>query len=161
MVRREKAKISALVYVAVILLLCFVRVPPEEVGICRGCTVSARLLYPFFHAGFLHMAVNAWCLLSVVFIYDVPLRSIVGAYVIAVSFPAGLFACTVPTVGASGVVYALLGRLSFSVRRKLYWQAWWAFFIGIGFLFGGMNAWLHLYCYLLGVLVGFLNMPVR
>lgn len=161
MVRATETKVSALVYVVAILVLHLLPVPLDAVGVRAGCTLSARLLHPFFHASLLHCLVNGWALLSVVFIYEPSLVRLLVCYGIAVSFPASLFGCATPTVGASGVIFALLGSLSFSVRRRWYWQAWWAFFLGLGFVLPTTNGWVHLYCYVLGVAIGFLCKPVR
>lgn len=165
MVRRKEAQIAALVYVAVAVILRFVPVPVEAVGIFPGAPFVHRFLYPFFHASWWHCLINAWVLLSIVFLYDIDIVMMFGAFIVAASFPYNglsfLYASPVlPTVGMSGVCYALLGRYSLLVRRKLYYQCWWLFFIGLGFLSPNSNAWLHLYCYLVGVVLSFLNKPI-
>lgn len=165
MVRRKEAQVSTLVYVAVILGLCFIHIPESTTGIYEDCHFYGRLLYPFFHASFLHALLNAWCLLSIIFIYPVSSWMLLGAYIISASFPVGLFAslydASLPTIGASGICYALIGRLSFVVRRKLLYQSWALFFLCIGFFLPYANAWLHLYCYLCGLILGLLNKPIR
>jgi len=159
MVRGEVQKAAALVYVAVAACLLLTGAAADDVGLRAGCSVRARLAYPLFHANVFHYAVNAWCLLTLVFGYRVPGRALLAAYAVAVTAPA--FGAAVPTIGLSGVLYCLFGRLSFAVRRKWLWQAWWAAPLAIGFLLPQVNAWLHLYCYLCGVLLGLLNKPVR
>ena len=161
MVRAKEAKISALVYVAAAIAICFFDVPLEKVGICKGCALGPRLLHPFFHASFLHAIVNGWVLLSLVFIFDTTFIELLLAYVAAVTVPVSLLGITIPTVGASGAIYFLCGYHSWRNRNKWKWHAWWAFFIGIGFFFPASNALLHLWCYAVGVAVGFLNTPLK
>ena len=161
MVREKEAKISALVYVAAALALCFVRVPLAEVGICKGCSWTSRLLHPFFHANIFHALVNCWALLSAVFVFDLGLVDLALSYAAAVTVPVGLMGLTVPTVGCSGALYFLFGMLSFRTVKKWKWHLWWLFFIGIGFFFPASNAVLHLWCYGVGVFIGFLNSPAR
>lgn len=137
----------------------------ERVGIFNGCSLWGRVLYPFFHAGLLHAALNAWCLLSIVFVYDVSIWRLLMAYVVAVTMPVdtlGRFlSLDSPTVGLSGMVYFLFGSISFSVARKGYFQFWMFFYLAIGFIMPNTNAWLHLYCYVAGLLVALLNKPIN
>ncbi len=133
----------------------------QSVGIYAGCGLWGRVLYPFFHASILHAALNAWCLLSVVFMYDVSRLRLLFAYVIAATVPVGAFGMAMPTVGLSGVVFVLFGSLSFEVQRKAYYQVWMLFYLAMGFVFPNTNAWLHLYCYVIGVVAGVLNKPIK
>ena len=132
-----------------VILLYFLGLEAEKYGLCVGATLFQRLSFHFFHASFLHAALNAWVLLSVVFLFDISIYPIITAFIIA------------PTIGLSGVCYALMGRIAFMVAKKWEYQGWMAFYIGVGFLFPNMNGWIHLYCYLVGMLVGFLNKPLR
>ena len=133
----------------------------QSVGIYAGCGLWNRLLYPFFHSSIVHAALNAWCLLSVVFIYDVSRLRLLFAYAIAATVPVGAFSMAMPTVGLSGVVFVLFGSLSFEVRRKAYYQMWMLFYLATGFMFPYTNARLHLYCYVIGVVAGMLNKPIK
>lgn len=163
MVRRTEAKITALLVVGVSLILCFVDVPLEKVGICRDGDFYTRLTYHFFHVSLLHWFANAWCVLSLFFIYDMPLRSFLTSVAVASLIPMSLFptqAFVVPSVGLSGICFFLMGRVSLCVQRKVYYQVWLLSYLVIGFLFPGSNGWLHLYCYMSGVFVGFINKPL-
>lgn len=77
----------------------------------------------------------------------------------AVAVP-GFLLSDVPTVGLSCVCYFLLGSLIFEVRRKLYFMSCMALYIAVGFLFPSVNALIHLYGYLAGLVVGLLNAPL-
>ena len=159
---RKAEKVTALVTALAVTGLSLSGVGDwQSVGIYPGCGLPGRLLYPFFHANPVHAALNAWCLLSVVFMYGVSLLRLLFAYAVAVTVPVGAFGTDMPTVGLSGVVFVLFGSLSFEVRRKAYFQLWMLSYLAIGFLFPNTNAWLHLYCYATGVVAGVLNKPVK
>lgn len=160
MVRQKEAKNAALLTAVVIILMSFTYVPDwSVVGIAGGCPLAARLVYSFFHASPVHAVVNAWCLLCIVFIYDVSIWRLLTAYIVAVVVP-GFLLSDMPTVGLSCVCYFLLGSLIFEVKRKLYFMSCMALYIAVGFLFPSVNAVIHVYGYLAGLLVGLLNAPV-
>lgn len=164
MVRGEKTKAAALLYVAITALLLFLRLPAERTGLYGGCPAVNRFLYPLFHVGLAHWALNAWCLVTLSFVYPISIWSLLVAYLISASFPVDslsfLYDSAVPTVGASGVCYALVGRCTLLVRRKAYYTVWVLAFLSLGFLFPACNVWLHLYCYLCGLVAGVLNTPI-
>lgn len=168
MVRNKTAKVTSLVIGILIIAIAFLSsyfdIP--SFGIYAGCEWYGRLAYPFFHANILHAILNVWCLLSLVFIYDISIWRMLFAYVVAISIPVDSLANAIammnaPTVGLSGVVYVLFASISFEVVRKWYYQAWMAFYIGVGFLFPYTNAWLHLYCYIVGFGYALLNRPIK
>lgn len=153
-------KATGLLIVVFILLSSLIYVPDwSVVGVSNGCDILQRLGYSFFHASFLHGAVNAWCFISILFIYDVLWGRLIAAYLIAVAAPDFVLSST-PTVGLSAVCFALLGSIAFQVKRKLYYNGCMALYIAVGFLFPLVNGWLHLYSYVAGLIVGFLNMPI-
>lgn len=131
-----------------------------EIGIYNGCNISCRMIYPFYHANLIHAALNIWCFLSIVFIYDISFWRLCIAYMAAISVPSiALF--STPTVGLSGVVFALFGSISFEVERKTYYQLWMLIYIISGFLFPNTNVWIHLYCYIAGLVIAILNKPIK
>ena len=158
-------KVAAIVIALLVTVLPFLQVADwHSVGIYSHCHLSARLAYPFFHANLFHALLNAWCLLSMVFIYKVSLLRMLFAYTVAVTMPVDTLGTFLPldspTVGLSGVVYVLFGTISFEVARKRYFQCWMLFYIAVGFFFPNTNAWLHLYCYLCGFIAALLNKPI-
>lgn len=159
--KKKAGKISALVISILVFCLALQHVDNwEAVGIYSGCGLTCRVLYTFYHANLLHALLNAWCLLSVVFIYDTSVWRLLIAYIIACTIPVVCLS-DVPTVGLSGVVFALFGSISFEVERKAYYQLWMLAYLFVGFLFPNTNAWVHLYCYIVGLLVALLNKPVK
>ena len=69
---RKVEKITALLISAMIVCLSFSREWDwQTVGIYAGSNMPERLLYPFFHTNMFHALLNSWCLLSIIFIYDI------------------------------------------------------------------------------------------
>lgn len=164
---RKKEKITALIVAAVTICLSLSSTWDwQTVGIYAGGSLYSRLLYPFFHASLLHATLNAWCLLSIVFTYNIKIWRLLLSYIIAITIPIdtlGSFIAnmTLPTVGLSAVVFVLFGSISFEVLRKWYYQAWMLLYLAMGFLFPNTNAWLHLYCYLAGLVIALMNKPIK
>lgn len=159
--KKKASKIAALIISIIVFGLALQNVHDwKSVGIYTGCGLGCRMLYPFYHANLLHATLNAWCLLSVIFIYDISLWRLILAYIIAVGIPSFCLS-DIPTVGLSGVVFALFGSISFEVQRKAYYQLWMLAYLVAGFLFPNTNALVHLFCYLAGGAVALLNKPVK
>lgn len=161
---RKVEKIAAVVIALFVTVLSLFHIADwSSVGIYAHCPLPGRFLYPFFHANVFHAILNAWCLLALVFTYDITFWRLLAAYIVAVSMPVDTLGAFLPlehpTVGLSGVVYVLFGSISCEVVRKRYYQLWMCFYIGIGFLFPNTNAWLHLYCYIAGLVWALLNCP--
>ncbi len=171
MVRGKEAKAAALVLTGVCMVIYFVQSMtgwPQltDVGISEDCSILARLSYSFFHAGLPHCLVNCWCLLSIVFIYEVPVSRLAVSYIVAVLYP---FASTY-TVGLSAVCFCMLGQVVWLSRRKLFFHTWVVSFIVAGIILPymfrsfGLNIaspdnTLHIYSYVVGLMVGFFNSP--
>lgn len=157
MVREETTKTASLILSLAVLLL----LPFEGAGICRDASVLARLSYPFFHVGILHALLNIWCFLSIVFFFGVTPLQLFLAYIISVLYPVNALSpyidTSIPTIGFSGVCYALIGIVTPRMRNKALNIAYIAFLVVAGYLFGSANAWLHTYSYLAGLLVGLLQ----
>lgn len=163
---RKIEKVSALVIGFGIVMLSMLPIHGwTQFGIYPGCSIYGRFLYPFFHAGLIHAGMNAWCFVSLVFIYDISKWRLLLAYLFSVSFPIDTFSflisSTNPTVGLSGMIFFLMGSISFEVSRRLYFQGWMIFYLSIGFLFPYVSAWIHLYGYCGGLILALLNKPIR
>lgn len=129
--------------------------PFDGSGISTGCSWTARLSYPIFHVNILHAFCNAWCLISLVFLYDLPWWKTALAFAVAISVPSGLLTST-PVVGMSGACFALMGLTVPVVRRKLMLLGWISLFLVMGFLFTNVAAWVHVYCFIAGIGAGFI-----
>lgn len=145
----KKAVLAAAAIGVVAVALSFA---PVGAGIATGCTLADRVSYPFCHANVLHALANAWCLVAVAKGYRTSVADIMAAYAVAVTVPPFVLSGT-PTVGLSGVCFALIGMMAWRVRRRLCYNAWAMAFIAVGFAFPQVNAWLHLWCLAMGELL--------
>jgi membrane associated rhomboid family serine protease len=145
MVRNEKAKTAALILSALIFLL----LPFDARGIYNGASIIDRCLYPLFHVNIFHAFLNVWCLLSIVFYFRVSLGQILLSYAIAVMYPVDtislLTSITAPTVGISGVCYALIGMTFYQFSDKIFFAFTTAALFLLGHLLGASNNVLHIY----------------
>lgn len=105
-----------------------------------------------------HAMANVWCVLSLAFYYGFTLIELSLAYAIAISFP---FAVETPTFGLSGVCFALMGIVICRVKRKAFYLRWVGALTLGGFLFPQVNAFLHLYCLIVGLAFGLINTPIQ
>ncbi len=166
-IRRTKEKVTTLLLALFLIVLSVIgTVDWYSVGIYAGSPWTGRGLYPFFHASVFHAILNAWCLCCVMFIYDITVWRLLLAYIVAVTYPVDtvtqLFSLPItPTVGISGCLFFLLGSIAFEVRRRLYYQTWMFFYLIVGFFLPYTNAWIHLYCYLCGIILSLLNYPIK
>ncbi len=160
---------------------CFGLTPESDAAIvCEA--LLCRLAYPFIHAHPLHAAVNGWVLLQLAFRTPLTLRRLLLAFVVAWSCP--VFIAVWPTagtdlfvgttamvdpsamtaltagpstvVGLSGVLYALFGMWMPHVARRLRYNAIVALWLVAGLCTTSVAVGLHLYCYLLGILLSIL-----
>lgn len=139
-----------------------------SVAVQPSCTVWHRLAYSFFHANIFHAIVNSMCLLSVFRYYRVSAWNLAFAYIIAASFPVDTMSRISPqepTVGLSAACFALMAMVSWQARSKAFFHLYAIAFIAATFamahIIGGAmpNHALHIYSYVVGLTVGFLNYP--
>lgn len=119
-----------------------------------GLDTAGRFLYPFCHVNVYHLLANLWVLFIVARsdFKDYWYNYII-AYAICITAPAS----GVLTMGLSGLVYALLGQLSWQALYKWKYHAYTLAFISLGLLFPTkINNLLHIYCYAMGVGAGIL-----
>lgn len=148
---KNQTKTAALVLSLALLILAFFNAPQQCV-LKPGCGITGHLCYHFFHANFFHALCNVWCLLALAFYYDIEDWELLLAWLIACSVPSVAMASQ-PTVGASGVCFALMGIVFYKVARKRYYLSWIIPIVAIGFFIPAMAATLHLYCFTLGITV--------
>lgn len=160
MVLGKEAKTPSLVLTVMVIAIALYSPDLAGQGISPSCTLGQRLSYPFFHASILHCLVNCWVLLSVVFGRRIPIWQMAVAYIIAISYPASLFASLAesPAVGLSGLIFGLLGMVTMTTARPLQIAAYMITFIILGAIMPNIAWTLHLYCYIVGLLIGFLTL---
>lgn len=143
-----------LAFAALVLLLVFAQ--PDGAGYSQGCSLISRYTYPLYHASVFHAIVNLIVLRQCLKCYKADCN-IIAFYLIAVSYP---FPSDKPIMGLSGVIYAYMAYIAPLVSNKLKYNLTIAAYLAVGFLVPGMAAGVHLYCYALGLLWGYLNQPI-
>lgn len=154
----NQTKTATLVLSLALLILAFFNAPQQCV-LQPGCGITGHLCYHFFHANFFHALCNVWCLLALVFYYDIEDWELLLAFIIATTIPSWVLSpltsplSPVKAIGFSAVCFALMGIVLYKVARKRYYLAWIILMVAVGFLIPGMAATIHLYCFTLGITV--------
>ncbi len=151
--------VSALTIILYVVVRLVPGVSAADFGLSAGAPLFLRLAYPFFHAGAFHLLINVWVFLSVVFLWTPAPWKMIAAYLAAVLVPV----CCLgpwPTAGLSVIIYFLLGDVTVRARKRLSFCLWCLLYIVIGFFLPHVNALIHLYAYLCGILVSLLDTPL-
>ena len=143
-------KIEIVLFACICFVLMLLDVDAHTIGIFDGCQWWQRLTYQFFHVSVFHLAVNIYVMWLCVTRFSLSNTIIACCYIASALVPTYT---AVPTIGASGIVYALLGVINTMVVEKWRYAAWIAVYIGIFWLFN-TNAVLHLTCYVYGLILG-------
>lgn len=166
MVCKKEATTAALLITAILfvlhcsLSLCGVcDAASHSYGITARANLIQRFTYSLLHANLLHLLMNLWCFVAAVYLYRLSLLHILGAYIIAVAIPPCCLTA-IPTVGLSGVCFALFGLASFRVESPWRFHRWAACYIIAGILLPGINGFAHLYAYIAGAALSLLNRPI-
>lgn len=155
-------------YIILIVLIVIHLIPGLQLGYATGTPLYTHFTYSFQHTDWIHLALNSFAFLS---FYGILNRVLPGwlllayayATAVAASFPSTY---PIPTVGASGIVYAMIGlyitisligrKLRITSRRQFF------FFIVCLTLSIISSAWktdintkCHIYALLTGMIIGF------
>jgi len=149
MLKEEKVELVYLFFVTVLLALCWLEGP----GLMLGSPLWVRFTYQFVHANIWHLLANGYCIILLAFNMHQDLRSLIISYLISCTVP--VFD-SVPTVGASGICFALMGWNTWRVADKRKYLLWLAVFLVIGFVVPRFAGFTHFYCALMGMLTGWL-----
>jgi len=136
--------------ISIILILSFFLLPKYAYGPESG--ITEHLLYPMSHANIFHLAVNILCLwmirCPVYILVSLPIA------IIASFFPAISLYGDVPTLGFSGVLFAMVGISWGKINgfRNMVAKNKW--YLILPFFIPNINACIHVYCLLLGFVYG-------
>lgn len=122
-----------------------------QIGFTDGSSVWSHFAFQFCHANIMHLGGNLLCLWFVLtdrwYSYaEQMIFSITAAFTASYASSMAL-----PTLGFSGDVLALIGIMTpmiWSRRNALTIIAT----LALGFVVHGVNGWIHLWCYVLGLL---------
>ena len=165
----KKVQVITAILAAIIIAMSFFQTPPCCM-LSIGDSIIPRLIYHFFHANPFHALINCLCIYTLLYKYDVPAWHYPAAYTIAAAVPAWALSTT-PTIGLSGICFALIGLQTFLVYRKLYFASYILAFLLVSsilpFLMNACglpsarpNTLLHLYCYAAGSILSFFTAPL-
>lgn len=112
---------------------------------------QSMALYQFCHVNIWHLLGNMSALYSIESSsFKASWKTWLLAYLVSALIP-----CESPTEGMSGLLYAVMGIISWQAANTKVFHMWCAVFIGVCFLFpNAVNGWLHVWCYLAGVMIG-------
>lgn len=153
------------IIIPLICLLLYTFVPQSlipSLGV-SNTHLSACLYYHFFHASWLHVIINGICFyllynpVRALWHHRFPQLSIVNYHLSTVNSAilAGLFAAKdIPTVGLSGVIFAMLGQLLLlnPTKKQLINFVYVAIAVIFQCFFGHSNVGLHIYAFVFGAL---------
>ena len=142
----QVAKIEIIAFGIVCAVMLMLGIDAMLVGIYDGCRWHQHLTYQFFHANIFHLAANLYVMWLCITRFKLSQWQMLMCFIISAMAPATL---PMPTIGASGIVYAMLGIINTMVVEKLRFAMWIAVYIAISALFN-CNWSIHLCCYALG-----------
>lgn len=151
---REKAKIKTSVYVSLILLACFLLpIAPQRMAVSISSSWWTHFSFLFFHADLIHLLANCY---AFYYFYSTWLY---GRYTLAVSCSIAIlssfFADSItPTLGFSGVVFALIGINGAYYTSRSYFISS-GIILAIGLLLPFINGLMHLICFCVGVVLSY------
>lgn len=153
MLRNKKKAVAFYVFAIVECVLPFF---DSSIGLHDGCSLVDRLLYPFIHANIFHALLNLLVLWQCLKTFP-RWNSLIAFYIIAISYP---LPSENPIVGLSGLLYAYMGYIEPAVKDKMRYNLFIIIYILIGLILPNMAVGIHIYCYAVGLLWGYLNAPV-
>lgn len=132
-------------------------ITPLDFGYTESSAFYTHFTYLFVHANVVHLALNMYIFWK---LYDTIMSKKLFYFALPISVISSfLFSMPVPTVGASGVLFALLGIIYTTnyITKKIYIQNLVIIIIStiIGY-FANVNIAIHILCLLFGLATGFL-----
>lgn len=153
-----------MIYLFIIICVC-VQIFTHDV-LSLGITTNSLtncFCYQFAHASWLHLAINAFCL-AYMFkpihnLYNKRLGYTKGIWILIASYLSSVVAALIaakelPIVGASGMVFFLLGMLLAldPTIKQLKSMVWVAASLVVGAIIGNSAVLLHILCFVYGAL---------
>lgn len=117
--QRRKVEKVEIILLAALVLMYILPVDTSYVAAITGSFWWTFLVCHFFHANIFHLAANIYVLLSIRY----SLKELAWAYLIGI---VSVLVAAHPVVGASGIIYALLG---FRMAKCRSWKIWICFSI--------------------------------
>lgn len=153
-------KTAVLIIVALTVAIQICPLQTSAYGISLTSPMWSRLVYHFFHASWLHLLLNAYVLLVLAFKLDLRMYELPLSYLIASIVP---LCCVtaMPTVGLSGMIYALLGMRTMRSSNPMAVIANIVLITALS-VFMSHIAWkLHAFSYVCGLILSILVTPLQ
>lgn len=129
----------------------------EDISLYKSSSTWTRATYMIAHTSIMHLAVNAWCVITIASRKDTRLTEIAAALVIALIIPVS----AIPASGMAGESAAVFATLGMITAKSPEWKKYAAIstaFVAAGFAMPGIAAAAHAYAYIMGVLYGLSTM---
>ena len=118
--------------------------------------IIGRVFYLFCHVNIFHLAGNLIALHSIsASAFRTDWKVFLTSYIISIAVP-----CSAPTEGMSGLLYAAMGILSWQALYKWKFHLWCIGFMALCFFFPQINAMIHVWCYALGIAIGYCSLVI-
>lgn len=140
------AKVEIVCFAVICAVMLIMHSDPYCVGVYNGCQWWQHLTYQFFHTSAFHLGANIYVMWFGTTRFNLKQWQLLMCLIISMLTPP-IF--TMPTIGASGIVYAMLGMINTMVLKKLRFVSWIALYITVSAFFN-CNWFIHLLCFILG-----------
>lgn len=137
-----------------VMLTVQVNVEPERLWMNCDSPWYTHFTYIFCHAGWMHLIINAYALLHLVFICHASWRNMSVAWVISFLLP---YTGEMPVVGMSTLIYALLGLVIVDSPKWITLIAINAAIILSSVFIPHIAVIPHLVCFASGIIIGYLT----
>ena len=127
---------------------------PLSLGLSAQSQWYTRLTYMLLHGNVIHLLLNIYAIMTMLFLCRVKLLQIIAAFVIAIAVP---YCGEVPLVGISTFIYALLGMIIMDSDSWKYLLLTNLAVISFSVVLNNISFIAHIDCFALGVIVGFIS----
>ena len=153
-------KAAVLIIALAVIVLQIVVTDVSGYGLSVTSPLWTRLIYSFFHGSWFHLLLNVYVLLTLGFKLDLRMREIFISYILACAAPSFCIG-TLPTVGLSGMIYAIFGMRTMRNSNPGSMILNIVLITAVS-MFLSHIAWrLHAYCYSCGLLISLLTTPLQ
>ena len=150
--KMQITKVEIVCFAVVCAVTMFISANPYAIGVYNGCQWYQHLTYQFFHTSIFHLGANIYVMWFCTTRFALKQWQLLMCLIISMLTPP---IYTMPTIGASGIVYAMLGMINAIVLKKLRFASWIALYITIS-AFLNCNWVIHLLCFILGFITNYI-----
>ena len=151
--KHRYAKWAALIYSALLVMVYIIIGNDTGLALGNDGRWWQHLTFHHIHASVFHLLCNLWAFLWIVFYLNPSAARLVLAFVLASTFPSELVG-DLPIMGLSGIIYCLLGlSIQPTLRGIIRYNGIILLVILGGLLVPSVSVSIHLYCYLMGLVV--------